>query len=211
MIASTSCSSISRSTSASSPMSPLTSVASGAIAQAKPVDEIVENDDPLAGIDQIPDHVAADIAGAAGDQYAHREPRKPLRCYVHHVTIGKGYLRHLSVRPSRSPSSARPLNNECSPPQGRLPRRRPWHPFLAGDQGDAEGDADRRRPAAHPVCGRRSARCRHRAFHPGHRPQQGGHRGSFRHSVRARSDAARARPHEASSRSSTATCRRPAQ
>ena len=33
--------------------------------------QVVEDDHVLAGIDQMPDHVAADIAGAAGDQDAH--------------------------------------------------------------------------------------------------------------------------------------------
>ena len=33
--------------------------------------EIVEDDDLLAGIDQLPDHVTADVAGAAGDEHAH--------------------------------------------------------------------------------------------------------------------------------------------
>ena len=33
--------------------------------------QIVEHDDALAGVDQRMDHVAADIAGAAGDQDCH--------------------------------------------------------------------------------------------------------------------------------------------
>ena len=75
MIASTSCSSISRSTSAL--------VAEVALDQRRlrrdrPGEagrQVVEDDDPLAGIDQLPDHVAADIAGAAGDQDAHAGTR----------------------------------------------------------------------------------------------------------------------------------------
>ena len=33
--------------------------------------QIVEDDHLFAGIDEMPDHVAADIAGSAGDQNAH--------------------------------------------------------------------------------------------------------------------------------------------
>jgi hypothetical protein len=33
--------------------------------------EVVEDDDGLARVDQLPDHMAADVAGAAGDKYAH--------------------------------------------------------------------------------------------------------------------------------------------
>ena len=36
--------------------------------------QAIEDDDLLARIDQFPDHVAADIAGAAGDQYRHVPP-----------------------------------------------------------------------------------------------------------------------------------------
>ena len=39
--------------------------------QSKAGREVVEHDDPLAGIDQRMHHVAADIAGAAGDQDRH--------------------------------------------------------------------------------------------------------------------------------------------
>ena len=71
MTASTPCSAISAATSAWSPMSPTTS---GAPFGDRPVEagrEIVEHDDPLAGVEQRMDHVAADIAGAAGDQDRH--------------------------------------------------------------------------------------------------------------------------------------------
>ncbi len=37
----------------------------------EPGGQIVEHDDPLAALDQLPHHLAADIAGAPGDQYAH--------------------------------------------------------------------------------------------------------------------------------------------
>jgi hypothetical protein len=36
--------------------------------------EIVEHDDALASIDQSKNHVASDIAGAAGHQYGHVSP-----------------------------------------------------------------------------------------------------------------------------------------
>ena len=71
-------------------------------------------------------------------------------------------------------------------PQSRLPRRRSRHPVSARHQGDAEGDADRRRPPGRPARGRRGARGRDRAFHFRHRAQQGRDRGPFRHRLRAR-------------------------
>ena len=74
MIASTPCSVMSVATSVWSPVSPTTS---GTPLGDRPVEagrQIVEHDDALAGVDQRVDHVAADIAGAAGDQDRH-EPR----------------------------------------------------------------------------------------------------------------------------------------
>ena len=47
------------------------------LARHRPVEagrQIVEHDDALAAIDELQDHVAADIAAAAGDQNAHRRP-----------------------------------------------------------------------------------------------------------------------------------------
>ena len=44
------------------------------LARHRPVEagrQVVEHDDALAGIDQLVDHVAADVAGAAGHQNAH--------------------------------------------------------------------------------------------------------------------------------------------
>ena len=70
--------------------------------------------------------------------------------------------------------------------QSRAAGRRSRHAFPAGDQGHSEGDADRRRPADPSVCRGRGARGGDRAFHFRDRPQQGGHRGSFRHKLRAR-------------------------
>ena len=71
MIASTPCSRIRRATSAWSPVSPTTSGTPSATAQSKAGRQIVEHDHALAGIDELVDHVAADIAGAAGDQDCH--------------------------------------------------------------------------------------------------------------------------------------------
>ena len=91
-------------------------------------------------------------------------------------------------------------------PQSRVSRRRPRHALPARHQGDAEGDADGRRPAGDPACRRRGARGRHRALHLRHRPQQGGHRGLFRHqpSSSRRRCASAARPRRSRS------CARPA-
>ena len=82
-------------------------------------------------------------------------------------------------------NSSDAARNEARP-QGRLPRRRARHPLPARHQGDAQGDADRRRPAAHPICGRGGARGRDRADDLRHRPRQGRARGPFRHRLRAR-------------------------
>ena len=68
MIASTWCSAMSRPTSASSPHIALDEPRLGRDRPVEAGRQIVEHDDVLAGIDELPDHVAADIAGAAGDQ-----------------------------------------------------------------------------------------------------------------------------------------------
>ena len=213
MIASTSCSVDQPARPApASPKSPTTSFASGRDRPAEAGREIVEDDDLLAGVEQLPDHVAADIAGAAGDQNAHatHASRDAQRAPVSVTHRLKAYCT-ASLDPALPPSSfPRAPNMNLPHPQGRLSGRRPRHALPSRHQGDAEGDADRRRPAADPVGGRRGARGRHRAFHPGHRPQQGGDRGPFRHPGRARGDAARARQERRARRSSPASCRRPA-
>ena len=71
MMASTLCSAISAATRAWSPVSPTTSGTSFGTAQSKAGREIVEHHHALAGIDERMHHVAADIAGAAGDQDRH--------------------------------------------------------------------------------------------------------------------------------------------
>ena len=76
--------------------------------------------------------------------------------------------------------------------QGRISRSGARHALPARHQGRAQGDADGRRPAGDPACGRRGQGGRHRAFHLRHRPQQGGHRGPFRQPVRAGAHAGRA-------------------
>ena len=57
-------------------------------------------------------------------------------------------------------------------PQGRVPSRRPWHPPAPRHQVDPQGAADGRRPAADPICGRRSARGGDRAADLRHRPRE---------------------------------------
>ena len=70
---------ISRSSSTRSPTSPMTSSASGATAQSKPVERSSSTTTSLAAIDKLADHVAADIAGATGDEYAHDTVTPHLR------------------------------------------------------------------------------------------------------------------------------------
>ncbi len=41
---------------------------------SEPRRQIVENENVLAGVEQLEHHMAADIAGPAGDQNAHRTP-----------------------------------------------------------------------------------------------------------------------------------------
>ena len=90
-------------------------------------------------------------------------------------------------------------------PQGGLPGRRARHAPAAGDQDHPQGNADDRRPAADPICGRRGARGGDRADDLRHRPRQVGAGRLFRHRLRARSDDARAR-----ARASTRSRRRDA-
>ena len=59
-------------------MSPITSRAPGATAQSKPVVEIVDHDHAFAGVDQRVDHLAADVAGTAGDQDRHGKHLMPV-------------------------------------------------------------------------------------------------------------------------------------
>ena len=69
---------MSAATSARSPSAPTTSGAPGATAQSKPVVRLSSTTHALAGIDERDDHVASDIAGAAGDQDRHAVgPPKP--------------------------------------------------------------------------------------------------------------------------------------
>ena len=74
MMASTSCSLMMVDTKFWSPVSPTTRGTPAATAQSNPVEssrKIVEHDDALAGRDERVDHMAADVAGAAGDQDRH--------------------------------------------------------------------------------------------------------------------------------------------
>ena len=73
-------------------------------------------------------------------------------------------------------------------PQSRVPRRRARHALPPRDQGDPQGAAADRRPAADPVRGRRGARGGDRADDLRHRPRQDRARRAFRHRLRARDD-----------------------
>ena len=57
-------------------------------------------------------------------------------------------------------------------PQSGFAGGRTGHPLAARHQGDAQGDAAGRRPAADPVRARGSLRRRHRGVHLRHRPRQ---------------------------------------
>ncbi len=46
---------------------------------SKAGDQIVENDDIFAGVEKQPNHVAADIAGSAGDQDTHETRNNPRK------------------------------------------------------------------------------------------------------------------------------------
>ena len=189
---------------------------------AKPGRKVVENDDLLAGIMQLQDHVAADIAGAARHQNRHRilristfeQPSETLSASIQvhlaryqsawtaRILLKQGLRsqmdRTLTAR-SRSLSSLQTsltwLNDEAHP-QSRPPGRRPRHPVSSRHQGDAEGDDDRRRPARRAACRRRGEGGGNRAFHLRHRPEQGGHRGPFRHRLRAQPDFGEPRQNE---------------
>ena len=141
------------------------------------------------------------IAGAAGDQNAHTlNPASAVS--------GRTAERESKGLERMQQSKGRACGKSAS--QGRLSGRRARHPLPPRHQGDAEGDADHRRPAGAAIRGRRGARGRHRAFRLRHRPQQGGHRGPFRHRLRAGGDARASAARPRRSRSCGATCRRPA-
>ena len=79
-----------------------------------------------------------------------------------------------------------------SRPHRRFPRRRAWHALPARDQGDAQGDAARRRQAIDPICGRGGAGGWDRAAGAGDRARQDAARGSFRPCLRTECHARRA-------------------
>ena len=167
------------------------SVTLGGNRVAKPGREIVEHHDRLAGVEQRQHHVAADIAGAAGDQNRHVAPlhRRVAvvdatvagTCQPSSTRIGCAIRldRSDDLEPRRSlerysrPASACKGPVDETHPQSRFPRRRSRHALSAGHEVRAEGDDDRGRPAGAPACGRRGQGSRHRAFHLRHRPQQG--------------------------------------
>ena len=81
-----------------------------------------------------------------------------------------------SASPGRNgeqrPTKQDPRHPNDEAPQGRVSSRGPRHPTSARHQGDPEGAADGRRPAADPICGRRSARGGDRAADLRHRPRE---------------------------------------
>ena len=130
------------------------------------------------------------LASDAGPSAA-RQPEKPHGTARPELIVGyQDFARPASLHPS---STEEPSIHGQTHSQSRAARRWSRHPVPARDQGDSEGDADRRRPADPSVRRRRGARGRDRAFHLRHRPQQGRHRGSFRLCLRARGHAQAAR------------------
>ena len=71
MMLSTLCWAITPSTRFSSPASPMNSGTPSGSEGGKAGGEIVDHDDAFAGFRQRQNHVAADIAGAAGDEHGH--------------------------------------------------------------------------------------------------------------------------------------------
>ena len=115
-----------------------------------------------------------------------RRERLICRTRIRDHLSGNRQFRHENVlNGMRSGPCKRIIGSMKKSSQGSISGRRSRHAVSAGHQGHSEGNADRRRPAGHPVCGRRGARGRHRAFHLRDRPQQGGHRRPFRRPVRA--------------------------
>ena len=203
----------------------LTNTASGGTDVAEPGREVVENDHLLAGIVQLQDHVAADIAGPARDQNRHQPPLSPLEqstetpspqfrsiwrdinppgpkdSFSNRACVPE-MDRTLTARCDPCLPSKRPLAwlNDEAHPQSRPPRRRPRHPVSSRHQGDSEGDDDRRRPAGRAACRRRREGGGNRAFHLRHRPEQGRDRGPFRHRLRTRPDPGEPRQERRNSR-----------
>ena len=125
-----------------------------------------------------------------------RSRAPPTRSICRRRRAARRPLRRPEPIPSRSPMKpARPPRrmNGPSRPQGGVSRRRPRHPPASGHQDHPQGDGHDRRPAAHSICGRRSARSGDREADLRHRARQIGARRLFRPCVRARSDDARAR------------------
>ena len=72
---------------------------------AKARRQIVENDDLLAGIEQLEHHVAADIASPAGHQNAHEQPSREAAVAIRRVLSEK---RLATVASGRSSAHACP-------------------------------------------------------------------------------------------------------
>src|SRR6516162_2930056 len=132
-------------------------------------------------------------AGPAGSLLGRtpsREPRDPK--YAAPPAVGTGDKRGVDAQ-ARS--------------QSRFPGRRVGNPFLAGDQGNAEGDAADRRQAAHSLRGRGGQGCGDRAILLCHQSRQECHRRSLRPRLRARGYLARARQGRRARRARSAAAR----
>ena len=87
----------------------MTSGAPFGTAQSNPVDEIVEHEHALAGVDQRVHHVTADIAGAAGDQNRHAVApcAKPCMTRPEFSACGNKFAGDGKARRIRESSAAR--------------------------------------------------------------------------------------------------------
>src|SRR3954447_7585064 len=96
--------------------------------------------------------------------------------------------------------------NATARPQGGIPGGRTGYAHAAGDEGGAQGDADRRRPAADPLCNGGGKGGRHRAVLLYHRARQERDRGSFRCRLRTRGDTGGPRPQRVARRAEFLAC-----
>ena len=117
----------------------------------EPGRQIVEDDDVLARVQEAERHMAADVAGAAGHQNAHRGShpfvvafdrsgrRDPARASQRACTAASVAIASSRASRSRRRETSRKdrFLDEQAHPQGRPAGRRPRHALSAGDQGDA--------------------------------------------------------------------------
>ena len=106
------------------------------------------------------------------EQASATRERRPVRPAAARRRRGAAARRRPTTpSPSDQKRTGRPAMMQAGP-QGGLPGRRARHAPAPGDQVHAQGNADDRRPAADPICGRRGARGRDRADDLRHRPRQ---------------------------------------